>query len=549
MAKDFFDAIFGKHGFYTTNNGSVISLNTDSSETDFKNLIAQACDGEYSVYAERMIGENSFATLIGNGKTVNISYVPSEKTVRIVSEPMQYLPANEEVCDCKTAVIPFVSQRRCYNLKNNAGMAYVIRLCDGRFILIDGGYDEYGAAESLVKFLEEQNTVYEKPIVAAVFITHSHNDHLGVITRILKDFSERVILGDFIYNWPDPSLCIMNSDCAHDDFDSLIKGTAQVRTVYARTGQRFCYADATFDILMCPDEFYPETIDKFNDSSLVMKMNLNGHEVLWLGDSGNKSTEKLLKRYNAEVLKCEVLQVSHHGYGGGSPELDSLADPSILLWPAPNYWYRIVKKWSHNSFLVESEKIERVYVSGKGSIIIDFSKDSLPILSEAIKENNSSDLLHNISELTAIMAKRSGLVGVDLLPCKDGYILKPESKGTALIELITPDKMQGVTSFKLSIAGKKTEDEAQFGVAFNIPSPTVWNGENFLNFITDSEEFRVDFYVRGDKKEAYAEINGIATPVRYDSNIESGLYLALKQGSVQLKYAELKVLDTENGQA
>ena len=135
-------------------NGVTVYVINDSSRGDLDTLVGKLCACGFGIYAENVIGENIFSTLTGQKRTVGVGYFPSLGMIRVVIEAQGQLPARAEDNIYKTVTTPFISQRRCPNLKDNAGMSYVIRLCDGRFILIDGGFDDHDAAEELVEFLE-----------------------------------------------------------------------------------------------------------------------------------------------------------------------------------------------------------------------------------------------------------------------------------------------------------------------------------------------------------------------------------------------------------
>jgi beta-lactamase superfamily II metal-dependent hydrolase len=69
----------------------------------------------------------------------------------------------------------------------------------------------------------------------------------------------------------------------------------------------------------------------FNNTSTVLMMTAEGSKVLFPGDASAESDKVILRRY-ADYLKCDVVQVSHHGHSGTSPEFYRLADAECALF-------------------------------------------------------------------------------------------------------------------------------------------------------------------------------------------------------------------------
>ncbi len=54
-------------------------------------------------------------------------------------------------------ISPLITQVKLPYFTVDCGMSYVIRLSDGRFVIIDGGYGEYDETEHLYGVLKKQN--------------------------------------------------------------------------------------------------------------------------------------------------------------------------------------------------------------------------------------------------------------------------------------------------------------------------------------------------------------------------------------------------------
>ena len=78
------------------------------------------------------------------------------------------------------------------------------------------------------------------------------------------------------------------------------------------------------------------TNNAFNNSSMVIKMNLEKSSILFLGDTGEESGDKLLNTQK-DKLKSDIVQVAHHGQRGAKESLYQEIKPTICLWPTPKW--------------------------------------------------------------------------------------------------------------------------------------------------------------------------------------------------------------------
>ena len=81
----------------------------------------------------------------------------------------------------------------------------------------------------------------------------------------------------------------------------------------------------------------PEIIENAgNEQSMVITFDTGKNKILFLGDTGIKSSEKLLKNQK-EKLYSNIVQISHHGQNGASKELYDTINPSVCLWPTQKW--------------------------------------------------------------------------------------------------------------------------------------------------------------------------------------------------------------------
>jgi hypothetical protein len=77
----------------------------------------------------------------------------------------------------------------------------------------------------------------------------------------------------------------------------------------------------------------------------MFKINFDsGKTALIMGDCMHESCKEIALAYR-EYLKCDWLQVTHHGVIGGNKWLYSLADPDICFWPVTKQGFEGTFSW------------------------------------------------------------------------------------------------------------------------------------------------------------------------------------------------------------
>lgn len=133
------------------------------------------------------------------------------------------------------------------------------------------------------------------------------------------------------------------------------------------SGQRFYLANAEIEILFTLEDLYPETVRTIgmNGSSTIFTVTVEGQKTMFLGDSATQESTALSEQYG-DFLKSDMMQVAHHGYGGGTVKLYSLISPSIVLWPVAEASYVQNAGYNHNKFFLNSKDVKQIFVMGFG---------------------------------------------------------------------------------------------------------------------------------------------------------------------------------------
>lgn len=214
-------------------------------------------------------------------------------------------------------------------------MAYGIRTKNDKIVLIDGGTQE-DAPQLEEYIIQNGGTVH------AWFITHLHTDHAGAFEVISQNPNIKI---EKIYMSINSKEWHLENDASRAEdienfFEVMENEQLQQKTTEPQVNDKIKIDNITAEILGIKN---PEiTTNATNNSSMVIKIKVNHKKILFLGDTGTESSEKLIKQ-QGNNLKADIVQMAHHGQAGATEELYKIVKPEICLWPTPEWL------WNNNS--------------------------------------------------------------------------------------------------------------------------------------------------------------------------------------------------------
>ncbi len=237
------------------------------------------------------------------------------------------------------------------------GQCLIYRLSDGRFVIVDGGYwyetDSDGEEIArLYKWLKD-NSVNGEVKIAAWLITHHHSDHILVPWKFAQMYPD-VVVENYLYNFPsyEYAASLPNADLKPINYTryypmmhSLL---GQKNTMVVHSGMVYNFADISIEILFTHEDFYPNEITAFNNSSTLFKITLAGKTFLVGGDLHEEAEIKAIKKCGT-LLDSDFVQLFHHGFNGqvefykyavgltSSGSFDVAG--TTILWPQPQGVY------------------------------------------------------------------------------------------------------------------------------------------------------------------------------------------------------------------
>lgn len=220
-------------------------------------------------------------------------------------------------------------------------MSYVITTPGGKCIVIDGGnkcpedagalYDEIAKHGKRVEFW---------------YITHAHSDHIGALTYLMETMDDFDIdIGCMCFNFPDDEWLRSggfgtDAEMTFDFLRLLSEKNIPTRTVI--TGDIIECDGTRVEILHHPEDY--QGYKNINSTSIIFKLSFPKRDVLFTGDFEAPAQPEFMAKRDPGKLRCDILQMPHHGQNGVNRQFYELVMPKICLYTAP-IWL-----WENNRY-------------------------------------------------------------------------------------------------------------------------------------------------------------------------------------------------------
>lgn len=364
-------------------------------ESDYTSYVNTFLDAGYNVTATNDLEGNLFTTVTNGEKIVNLAWTPNTKDMRVTVDPAKTISlptdASENVYDQTQHLDATITQiglwygdklvegsgtdagvsceGRLYAAEYFAGMSYVIRLSDGSFILIDGGYDTEYHITNLYNVLQKQAPDPEHIVIASWIFTHAHNDHVGIVAGFLQRYAEKITVERFLFNFPTATRGKLDGGggALESQIRNALKNTTlqSAKVIKAHAGQVDYIRNAKVEVLYTLEMMEPYRLSYYNDCSVIYMIEIDGQKLLISGDcgpSGNNHEESYLtKIYSSQTLQADILQLNHHAITDGSKNYTFLyAQPDWVFIPAAS-WQVAVPKSEGSTVVTYCNNKERGY--------------------------------------------------------------------------------------------------------------------------------------------------------------------------------------------
>lgn len=356
---------------YECRKGAYMLIYENCCKADFDEECKKAESRGFSLFDSFDIKENYHRTYRSD-IMLHIYYCESERKMRIVADTASaYYHTQEEKCEKKFGTT--VWQFEVDHALIDCGMCYIIRCCDGSFFVIDSAH-MYSVNDDvrIVEFLTKLSGG-KKPVVAGWFLSHAHEDHIAKFLDVIEYHKNEIDIETVYYNFP---------DAYHRDylywgevnlnmtlrFERIMEENPDIKKVILHTGQRFFVRNLEFVTLCTHEDVYPTVFSDFNNTSTALMMFAEGSKVLFPGDCSAESDKVLVGRYG-DYLKCDVVQMSHHGHSGTSPDFYRYADAECVLFPITEIkFYEELPRQESNRVAMDISK--EYYIASNGTVEI-----------------------------------------------------------------------------------------------------------------------------------------------------------------------------------
>ena len=382
--------------YYKAGNNTNEFIIGNTTVDEYRDYLKKLENSGFTCYTTHQITDNHFATYNSDKYTITAGYYDYEESVRLIIEPLAPavgLESDNVYTPVTTSQITMLGMeyKNADGTYTSNGLSVLIRLTDGRFLVVDGGFNRAKHSSELMRHLKEQSAGYAKSMkditIAAWIITHPHGDHDGMLYGKYGDFMgikvERVLanfLSETELTKADNSSAVGGNWGTGEGFEYqkvMTAAKALGATVHqVHVGQVFYFADLKMEVLYTIESFGPKVCNALNTTSIVLRMEFGGKTVyLSTGDATGNGMEICTKMYG-DYLQSDIIQVCHHGYGtwgndAGMIKAYQTINAPTVLWPQGLNAYPNFKGVGYNAVLFTVPNYKEVYVSGaEGDSII-----------------------------------------------------------------------------------------------------------------------------------------------------------------------------------
>ena len=342
---------------YKASDDSIVYYYTGVKSSDYTSYIATLTAAGYNRIQTYSADSCNYALLDNGTNTIFVSFLRSVSSYYNYGRLRVFVQASGTPYHTQsTATAADVCAPKLWQLDvepmngDTGGMSYVIRLSDGTFVVIDGGYNIDSDAKNLYSILKANNPLKGDPVISAWFITHLHADHYGILAKFSSLYADSVTVKGFYYNFYGFDI----EDMYANNIPNIEKRMRSFKgaKLYSKlhSGMVMGFAGATIEVLATHEDvkqsvyekgslfsgysLVSNTFEAANDTSTVIRLNIEGQRIMFLADAQDGIGSALLNTYTTNYLKSDIMQMAHHGFSNGvSYKVIEAINPKVILWP------------------------------------------------------------------------------------------------------------------------------------------------------------------------------------------------------------------------
>lgn len=210
-------------------------------------------------------------------------------------------------------------------------MSYLIETPEGKVVMIDGGWHCPEDAANLKAQIDARGGRVDLWI-----ITHGHDDHFGALLTLMEQDACPEI-GVLYMAFP-PTEWFRTVE--NGNFYECVKAFREQLDCHGipverlEAGMTLSCGGLSVEVLRGGDY---EAYNSINDSCVVLRAHFPQRDVLFLGDFGLEAGRDFLAVCPPEKLRCDIVQLAHHGQNGVDKAFYEIVQPKICLYTAPDW--------------------------------------------------------------------------------------------------------------------------------------------------------------------------------------------------------------------
>ncbi len=320
---------------YNCGDNCEMLLYHNATADEYKKYVSVLTDDGYEVLQQNENYKN-YCTVLKKDKEITVYFTPKDGDLRVTADENSVAPVlipTECRAEGETAFYAFESDQTLID----CGMCLMVQCPDKSFFVVDSGhYFQVNDNDRIHKFMRERTPKGQKIVINGWFITHTHTDHISKLMDFIRYNCDDVIIEGFYINQLAPDYEITDwgreEQFFNENFRQMLAELKDIPKYKLHSGQRVYIRNLILDVMYTHEDAYPEKIKDFNDSSTVLMLSAEGTKIFIPGDASDIANRVILNRFEDE-LKCDIVQISHHGHFGLSTEVYEYLDADVAVFP------------------------------------------------------------------------------------------------------------------------------------------------------------------------------------------------------------------------
>jgi len=216
-------------------------------------------------------------------------------------------------------------------LVDNLRMSYLIDTPDGNTVIIDGGLYCQEEADQLYQMIQKRGGQVDLWI-----LSHAHSDHIGALTWLMEQLPVfNIEIKKLCYHFPPAEVLSQWEDWENNEIFLNCVDRLGFNVITPKPGDIFECGGISVEIVSVSEEY--EKYRSTNPTSIIFLVHFPAKDVLFLGDFEVWGQEEFLRKYDRSKLRCDIVQMAHHGQAGVDRAFYELIQPKYCLYPATDW--------------------------------------------------------------------------------------------------------------------------------------------------------------------------------------------------------------------